>query len=111
MPSRTLKLSKVRVIEPAVYQTIDINKKTMFLDPVQSLDDLLDWETRLERLGIDYAIAEFDFRHKRSDSGDLYGGEGIVNDGRFFSIFINPSDFSEFESEEIEGRPSESEAF
>jgi hypothetical protein len=87
-----MKLLRVRVIEQGVSEKIEISDKTMFLEPVRNLDDLVDWEDRLENLGVDYAIAEFECNYKKYTEVD---DETVTEAsyGKFYSIFVNEPTF------------------
>jgi hypothetical protein len=91
-----MKLYNIRVIEKAVHETIQINEVNMFVEPVRTLDDLVEWEERLSDLHIDYSIAEFETGYMKvsDDAPRNFKDSGLTSAyGKFYSIFVNPENF------------------
>lgn len=82
-------IRNVVIIEPAVSDKIKVSIKTLLCEPVDSLDDLLFWEEKLESYGKDYVIAEF-----------VYGGKKAKK--RVFGIFTEIAEWeNQFSREDM----------
>ena len=75
-------IQNVTVIENPVSSVIQIAEKNLFCERVSSLDELTEVEDVLQTRGIDYAIAEFDYRTEEE-------GSRRRKWERVFSIFVN----------------------